>query len=297
MNVGTFKTWGWEAHIDGDIIRSNSGFRWNLGLNLSADDSEVTYLPKNVTEYYNAYTWLSGNLRNGVKVGYPVTAMTGQAFQRNDNGDILINPSTGLPMVESTWSYLGDRNPDLKFGINTSFSYKGFRLSMLFSGQIGSTVVNATKRSMMGSGSSWESVELREAGNVVFKGVLKNGLENSSHPTPNNISVSYKNFGSAIYTGFDEDWLEHDVNYLRMSECRLAYTVPKKWLEKNTKKFVSSANIWIAASNLLTLTNYSGIDAVGNSNSAALGGSGGIGIDCWGIPSPRGLSFGLNLTF
>ena len=126
---------------------------------------------------------------------------------------------------------------------------------------------------------------------------MKNGLENSSHPTPNNISVSYKNFGSAIYTGYDEDWLEHDVNYLRMSECRLAYTVPKKWLEKNTKKFVSSANIWVAASNLLTLTNYSGIDAVGNSNSAALGGSGGIGIDCWGIPSPRGLSFGLNLTF
>lgn len=297
MNVGTFKTWGWEAHIDGDIIRSNSGFRWNLGLNLSADDSEVTYLPKNVTEYYNAYTWLSGNLRNGVKVGYPVTAMTGLAFQRNKNGDILINPGTGLPMVESTWSYLGDRNPDLKFGINTSFSYKGFRLSMLFSGQIGSTVVNATKRSMMGSGSSWESVELREAGNVVFKGVLKNGQENSSHPTPNNISVSYKNYGSGIYSGFDEDWLEHDVNYLRMSECRLAYTVPKKWLEKNTKKFVSSANIWVAASNLLTLTNYSGIDAVGNSNSAALGGSGGIGIDCWGIPSPRGLSFGLNLTF
>lgn len=297
MNVGTFKTNGWEAHIDGDILRTRGGLRWNLGLNLSHSDSEVTELPKNVTEYYNAYTWLSGNLRNGIKVGYPVTSMTGRAYQRNDKGDVLINPSTGLPLVEDTWSYLGDRNPKLQLGITSSVSYKNFRLSVLFSGKINTTVVNATKRSMMGSGTSWESVTLRESDPVVFKGVLKNGLENSSNPTINNISVTYSNYGSSIYGGGDEEWLEKNVNYLRMQECRLSYTVPNKWLEKNTNKFVSTANIWVAGSYLLTLTNYSGIDAVGNSNSAALGGSGGVGIDCWGIPTPRGISFGVNLTF
>jgi len=36
------------------------------GLNLSGTDSKVVYLPPNVTEYYNAYTWNSGNIRNGI---------------------------------------------------------------------------------------------------------------------------------------------------------------------------------------------------------------------------------------
>lgn len=297
MNVGTFTTKGWELHLDGDIIRSQSGFRWNLGVNLSASTSKVTKLPENVSEYYNAYTWLSGNLRNGIQVGEPVTTMTGKAYQRNKKGDVLIDPSTGIPLIDANWSVLGDRQPKLDFGITTNLSYKGFRFSALFVGRMGATVVNATKRDMMGAGTSMESVALRESGPVVFNGVLKNGLENTSNPTVNTIAVTYSNYGSSIYTGGDEDWLEKDVNYLRLAECRLSYTVPAKWLERITKKFVSGANIWVAGNDLVTFTNYSGIDPVGNSNSAALGGSGGVGIDFWGIPNPRGCSFGVSLTF
>lgn len=297
MNVGTFTTRGWDLHIDADILRTQFGLRWNLGVNLSSSTSEVTELPDNVTEYYNAYTWLSEGLRNGISVGHPVTTMTGHAYQRNDKGDILIDPSTGIPLVDSNWSILGDRQPKLEYGITTNVSYKGFRLSALFNGRFGATVVNATKRDMMTTGSSWESVKLRKSDPVVFKGVLKNGLENTDHPTVNNIAVTYANYGSSIYTGGDEQWLEKNVNYLRLSELRLSYSVPGNWLSKVTHSFVQSASVWVKGTDLVTWTNYSGIDPVGNSNSAALGGSGGIGIDYWGIPTPRGFSFGVNLTF
>lgn len=297
MNVGTFKTNGWDLHIDADILRTQFGLRWNLGVNLSSSTSEVTKLPKNVKEYYNAYTWLSENLRNGISVGHPVTTMTGKAYKRNKNGDILINPSTGIPVVESDWSVLGDRQPKLEYGITTNVSFKGFRLSALFSGKFGATVVNATKRDMMSTGSSWESVKLRKSDPVVFKGVLENGLENTDNPTINNIAVSYANFGSSVYAGGDEDWLEKDVNYLRLAELRFSYSVPGNWLARVTGKFVQSASVWVKANDLVTWTNYSGIDPVGNSNSAALGGSGGIGIDYWGVPNPRGFSLGVSLTF
>lgn len=297
MNVGTFTTRGWDLHIDGDILRTRSGVRWNVGLNLDASTSKVTELPANVKEYYNAYTWVSGNLRNGISVGNPITTITGKAYQRNEKGDILINPSTGLPLIDENWSVLGDRNPKLNIGITSSLSYKGFRLSMLFSGKIGASVVNGTKRDMMGTGSSLESVTLRESAPVVFNGVLKNGLENSSNPTVNTIAVTYSNYGSSIYTGGDEDWFEKNVNYLRCQEIRLGYVVPSRWLERVTKKFVSNANIYVKATDLFTVTNYSGIDPVGNSNSAALGGSGGVGIDFWSVPNPRGYAFGISLTF
>ena len=295
MNVGTFTTQGWEFHIDGDILRTMGGFRWNLGLNLDHSTSEVVSLP--VDEYYNAYTWLSGNLRNGVQVGYPVTAMTGLGYQRNEKGDILINPSTGLPMAESTWKYLADRQPLLSGGITSTMSYKNFRLSAVFMGKIKTTVVNGTKRDMMTTGSSWESVKLRESEPVVFEGVLKNGLENTDNPTINNIAVTYSNYGASIWTGTDEDWLETDVNYLRLSELRFSYNIPSKWLQNTTRRFVSAANVWVKANDLFVWTNYSGIDAVGNSNSASLGGSGGVGYDVWGLPSPRTISCGVSLTF
>ncbi len=294
MNVGTFDTWGWEGHIDGDIIRTND-VRWNVGLNLSHVKSKVVSLPENVTEYYNAYTWSSGNIRNGIMVGNPITTLTGRAYERNDAGDILINPTTGLPIVSSKWSVIGDREPKLRFGITTSFSYKGVRLSAMFAGRYKATVVNGTKRSMMTNGTSWESVKLRESEPVIFNGVLKDGNENTANPTKNTISVSYNAYGTSIYDGGDEDWLEKNVNYVRLQELRLSYRIPSNIL--NRTKIFSDADIYVAGNDLVTWTNYSGIDAVGNTVSAAAGGTGGEGYDVWSLPNPRGISVGFSLTF
>lgn len=297
MNVGTFTTHGWEFHIDADILRLSNGLRWNLGLNMDHNTSNVTYLPENVTEYYNAYTWLSGNLRNGISVGNPITTMTGRGYLRNDNGDILINAATGNPIVDTKWSIMGDRQPKLTYGIPTYISWKGFRLNALFTGRLGMTVVNATKRDMMGTGSSWESVAMREGQPFVFKGVLQDGKENTANPTPNNIAIDPAFYSSSTYVGIDENWLEKNVNFLRLSEVRLTYNVPHKWLKEKTHNFLSSASVYVTGTDLFTWTNYSGIDAVGNANTASMGGVGGVGIDCWGIPSPRGLAFGCSLTF
>ncbi|MBQ5719272.1 MAG: SusC/RagA family TonB-linked outer membrane protein [Alistipes sp.] len=298
LNVGSFKTWGWEGHIDADIIRADNGFRWNVGVNLSQNKSLVVDLPENLKEYYNAYTWNSGGLRNGIKEGYPITTITGLAYQRNKNGDILISPTSGTPLTESDWTVLGDRNPKLNFGATTYLSFKGFRLSAMVSGMFGASVVNGTMRTMMSKGQSWESVRLRENRHHVFEGVLKDGAENSDNPTKNTIAVDMLHYaGTQIFAGGDEDWFEKNVNYLKLAEVRLNYTVPTTWLKKATKGFISKASVFVAANDLCTLTNYSGVDPVGNTMSAAGGGTGGQGYDVWGIPAPRTYSFGVNLSF
>jgi hypothetical protein len=53
----------------------------------------------------------------------------------------------------------------------------------------------------------------------------------------------------------------------------------------------------ISRFSLATWTNYSGIDAVGNTVSAAAGGTGGEGYDVWSLPNPRSISFGISITF
>lgn len=297
QNMGSFETWGWEGHIDGDILNMSNGLRWNLGFNLSHTSSKVISLPVNA--FYDAYTWNSGNIRNGVLLDYPLTSVVGNDFQRNDNGEVLINPATGIPLVAAsgTLSYLGDREPKFRFGIFSFLTYKGFRLSGIFAGKLKAMVVNGTKRYMMQSGLSWESVAAREQGPVVFKGVLKDGLENTDNPTVNTISVTYGNYSSAIYSGADPNWIEKNVNYMRLQELRLSYTLPQKVLKNIANGLISYATISISGSDLFTWTNYSGIDAVGNTVSAAAGGVGGEGYDTWAIPSPRGITCGISLTF
>lgn len=294
MNVGSFDTWGWEGHIDGDIINNARGWKWNVGVNLSQVKSKIVSLPENVTEYYNPYTWNSGNIRNGISQGHPITTLTGRAYERNDAGDILISPTSGLPLTDSKWSILGDREPKLRYGLVSSVDYNGFRLSALFAGRIGATVVNGTKRLMMSQGISWESVDLRESAPVIFQGVLKDGNENSKTPTKNNIEVDYSLYGS-MYGGGDEDWLEKNVNYLRLQELRLSYRLPKTLLERI--KLISNVDLFVVGNDLVTWTNYSGIDAVGNTVSAAAGGTGGEGYDVWSLPMPRTFSVGLSITF
>jgi len=291
LNVGSFKTSGWEAHIDVDIIKNPQGLTWNLGVNGSHGKSKVVYLPENVTEYYNAYTWNSGNIRNGIMVGHPITTLTGRAFERNEEGQLLIAPTTGLPIVSPVWSVIGDREPKLRFGIVSTLSYKGLRLSALFSGRHNATVVNGTKRSMLSQGVSWESVTMREGDPVVFKGVLKDGNENTKTPTVNHIAVNYR---TGVYAGNDENWLETGVNYLRLQELRLSYVIPQKLLAP--AKVISGLNIFVIGNDLFTWTNYSGFDAVGNTLSAAAGGTGGEGYDVYSLPNPRGITVGLSVT-
>lgn len=295
MNVGSFKTSGVELRIDGDIARSRD-WVFNAGLNLTKNWSNVESLPKNVSEYYNAYTWVSGNIRNGIKVGYPITSLTGQDYQKNAKGQVLIDPSTGLPLVSGTWSYLGDREPKLLFGFNASIKYKNVSLTALLDGRLGATVVNGTKRYMQQYGYSQESVVQREAAPVVFNGVLKDGNEETDNPTVNTIGVKLGDLQYG-YAGQDPDWIEHNIKYLKLAELRLSYNVNKEWLAKRTNKTVSAVTLFTAGDDLFVWTNYSGIDVVGNANSAALGGTGGAGFDMMSIAAPRRLSFGVSITF
>jgi hypothetical protein len=137
---------------------------------------------------------------------------------------------------------------------------------------------------------------MRNAGPKVFDGVLNDGLQNTTTPTVNTIAVKLgdNQYG---YVGGDPNWIEKDVNYIRMAELRLSYNVDRKWLAKASKGILSAASVFATGTDLFVITNYSGIDVVGNSNSAALGGTGGVGFDMMAIAAPRGLSFGVNITF
>jgi len=294
-NMGSFQTSGTELLVSYDFIRS-SDWLLNIGINGSKNWSKVLSLPTGVTEYYSSATWVSGNLRNGIMVGSPITTITGNDYARNSKGQILIDPTSGLPLTSATWTVLGDREPKFNFGFTARVKYKNISLSCLMNGKWGTQVVNGTKRTMLGNGSSLESVTQRNLGAVVFKGVIKDGKQDGSSPTINNIAVRLGDL-SAGYGGADPDWIEKGINYVNMAELRLTYSFDKKLISKLTGNLVSAFSVFAAGTDLFVLTNYSGIDPVGNATSSAVGGTGGVGFDMLSIGAPRGYSVGLNITF
>ena len=298
LNVGTFNTWGWEGHVDVDVVKTND-LTWNIGLNMSHTTSKMTDLPDAVNEYYNAYTWNYGNVRNGTTVGQPITTYSALALERNNKGEVLIIPTTGLPIVGTEWKVIGDREPKLRFGITTALRYKNWRLSAMFQGRYHASVYNATMREMMARGFSPQSVELRQDdATYVFNGVLKDGWENTDTPHYNTIGVNFAHYGgTALYNADHESWVQNGINYIRCQELRLTYIVPENWLKRVTRNIIQNASLYVSGNDLFTVTNYTGIDVAGNTMSAAAGGTGGEGYDYWSLPSPRTFSCGLSVTF
>lgn len=265
--------WSWDA-----IVNFDKAFAWTMSL------------PNDLPESYVSDTWLYGNVRNGTQARLSTRSLTGLFYLRNNQGEILIDPTTGLPLRSTTFMDAGyDRTPDFTIGVTNSFTYGRWSLSFLFDIRKGGDILNATEHFLTSNGLSKRTLD-REQPRVI-RGVLRDGRENSATPTPNNIVV-IPAVQPAYYTSISEElFIEKDINWLRLRDVTVRYEIPGRWLRART------ASLFITGTDLFLLTNYSGLDPIVNGNTAAVGGSGGQGIDFGNFPIPRGVSFGLRVGY
>ena len=143
--------------------------------------NKVTSLPPNVPEFYISDTWVYGNARGGLANGGPTTTITSHGYLRNNAGAILINPTTGLPLIDANFKVRGDRNPDFTLGWLNNITYKDLRISFLWDVKVGGDIFNATGMYLTTLGKSAKSAD-RMTPRVV-SGILQDGLENTATPT------------------------------------------------------------------------------------------------------------------
>lgn len=291
LNGGVTRNHGYETTITAKPILQKD-FSWNIIANLDISRSKVVSLPRDLPESYNSDTWLYGNVRKSARPGNSLTAFSGTFYLRNKAGDILINPSTGIPLRETTFVLNGtDTWPKWTLGLTNEFSYKNFRLSFLLDFRKGGDVLNATEHYLTARGLAMRTLD-RETPRVV-KGVLRDGLENTANPTQNNIVVN-PFFDSTYYSSMSEElFIEKNISWIRMRDITLSYTVPSKVLAR--QNFFKSASVFVTATDLFLITNYSGADPIANGNNAATVGAGGMGIDYGNFPISTGVNFGLRI--
>lgn len=291
-NISDTRNTGHEVTLGITAIKKPD-FSWRMNYNFTRMTNKITRIPDNIPEFYNSDTWLN-NFRAGLTRNGTITQLTGTNYLRNNAGQILIDPTTGFPQVDPNYTKIADRNPDFQLGIGNTFTYKNLSLSFLLDLKVGGDILNANEIWMVQNGASLRTLD-REVARI-YPGVLADGLQNSATPTPNNISV-VPQFNSTIYTArtLAVDYVEKDVNWLRMRDITLRFTAGRNLLQK--LRLFSSASAFLTGTDLFLITDYTGVDPTAAGNSAATLGNGSFGIDFGSLSIPRGINFGLSLQF
>jgi hypothetical protein len=236
---------------------------------------------------------LYGNARGGLVLNGPTTSITSFGYLRNTAGQILINPLNGLPVIEGIFKIRGDRNPDFTLGTLNTMRYKSWRLSFLWNLKVGGDIFNGTEMFLTRSGRSLLTKDRMTP--RVISGVLNDGLQNTATPTPNTISV-LPYYNDAYYTTIpEEDFIQKDVNWLRLQDITLSYGFTPQSL-RYVKGF-KTLEVFMTGNDLILITNYRGTDPQVNGNTAGSRGVGGFGFDYGTLPTPLGLNFGLRAGF
>ena len=224
------------------------------------------------------------------------TAIGGWSYLRNTKGDILVDPNTGFPLRNANFLPIGDRNPDFTVGLINSFRVaRNFNLSFLLDIRKGGDVFNGNEMYLTRTGLSKQTLNRDEP--IVVKGVVKDGNEESATPTVNTKeiipSANELYYSTALQP---EDFVERDINWLRLRDVTLSFNLPGKWLDSNVK-IIKQASVFVNGTDLFLITNYTGADPAVSTNSPATGGAGGYGMDFGKLSLPRTFSAGLSVTF
>ncbi len=278
-NIGKVSNRGVELTIQAVIVNQPNGVKWTSDLNLSHNENKVVELV-NDEPIFRGYTANGVNRTNVILPGQPlgtfwglkflgVDPATGNAIYDDKNGDGRISPDDG--------QVIGNAQPKLIGGFTNRVSWKGIDLSILIQGSYGNSVLNLTNETLLNSGADLQSNQSR----LALQRWRKEGdITNVPKYELNN---TFNNFHSSRYL--------EDGSFVRVKNVSLGYNLPKKWI---TRYGVANVRVYASATNLYTLTRYSGPDP---EVSTLDGSTTAQGIDFFTFPQVKTVFGGLTIGF
>ncbi len=293
QNAASTRNEGVEIAIDYQAVNKKD-FGWNLRFNFNRMWNQVVAFPDNVSEFYISDTWLYNNARASILgVGSPTTGIAAFGYARNNAGQILISPSTGLPTNDGRFTMRGNRNPAFTLGINNTLRYKNWRLSFLWDLKVGGDIFNGNNMMLTAGGRSPLTAD-RFVPRVI-DGVLNDGFANTANPTKNTIAVipAYNDLYYQAGQMPEEAFIEKDVNWLRLRDITLSYALPPSLLRKFNG--LKTASLFFTGNDLILITNYTGADPQVSGNTSATRGVGAFGFDYGTLATPISVNFGVRI--
>ena len=287
-NLGSMKSSGFDLSLNYTDVTS-SGLTYSISANATKAVNEVTEL---ISEAYSGSSQRIGTMTR-TSVGEPISYFYGRKvlgifqndaevaahatqdgagpgrFKYEDiNGDGVIN--------DSDRTKIGDPHPDLIFGVNMNFAYKSWDMSMFWNGSLGNDIFDYTA--------------LYYETPYFFNGNRSTRVLDSWSPTNTDAelpALSETTLNSEFSTA--NSFFVRDGSYVRLRSLQIGYTLPDTIA---SKLGASSARVYYNGTNLLTLTDFTGLDP-----EVPRGGALDIGVYSAQYPSNSISSLGINIKF
>jgi len=323
-NVGSVETKGIEAQLGYNDFEGD--FQWSASLNIGTSKNEV--LDLGGLESISGAAFEGENITR-LEVGKPMFFFYGWKFDgvftSDAEAEAYLNGGQGTYDDDGVFSGVGggdfrvvdvagpddadgnptgpdgvidgnDRTeignpyPDITLGLNLTANYKGFDFNLFIQGAYGQEVCNTNIYDLEGM------PRLFNAGTAVMRRWRQDGdvTDIPRAGTGRNVQISTR-------------YIE-DGSYTRLRNITLGYTLPSSLF----KDVISKLRVYVSAQNLITLTDYSGMDPeVGfyqpsGTGVGFLGASGGAGvpqvnfatgIDFGVYPVPKSVIAGIQIAF
>ena len=280
-NAGKVRNRGVEMSLH--TVNFAGEFNWQTDINATYNTNRIIDLNSDVPSYINqiknSYVTMLAN-------GYPINVFYGYVtdgiFQNEQEiashadqpgaepGDIRFRDLNNDGVInDSDRTVIGNPNPTWLFSMNNTLEWKGIELSVYLQGVAGNKIYNANNIDNTGMAAALNQTTA----------VLKRWTgEGTSNFMPRAV------FGDPNQNCRVSDRFVEDGSYLRVKNITLAYSFPKKWMEKIR---LEGIRIALSCDNVATITKYSGFDPEVSIN----------GIDSSLYPIPRTFSVGLNVNF
>jgi TonB-linked SusC/RagA family outer membrane protein len=281
-NAGSIENKGIEITLGADII-NNADFNWNSSINWSANKSLVKSLGAGGSDIFgpniaaNIVSFPPTILREGEPFGlfWGQRAIGLQPLGNANEGALMLEDINGDGNISANDNtIIGDPNPDFIFGWNNSFTYKNLTLTAFLQGSIGNDIMNIDR--------------------IFISGGIQGNAANHTQEyyerrwTPSNPHNDVR--FPAGRGGNPDSSLIEDGSYVRLKNISLSYNFTPEIFNG----YISSARLYVTGTNLLTITNYTGVDPEVN----VFGGNNiNTGVDFSAYPKSKQILLGLNIGF
>ena len=204
-----------------------------------------------------------------------------------------VDGSEDNKITENDKTVIGNAYPKFYGGINNTFTYKDFDLSIFLTYSFGNDVFNATK--LTNTKTALQNKNVLDIANSSNRWVVVNKKGELITDPQEMADINKGNTVAAVYDNeigdtYIHSWAVEDGSYLKLSNITLGYTFPRKMLSKIG---ISKLRLYATGSNLLTWTKYTGFDPEVSTMGSGLT----PGVDFGAYPKSRSFVFGINLAF
>ncbi|HKG06125.1 MAG TPA: SusC/RagA family TonB-linked outer membrane protein [Pedobacter sp.] len=316
LNAGVISNKGLEIAFNATPIATKD-FNWDLNISFARNINKVESLAEGTP-----FLVLSDARWMGVSVvampGADYGAILGYDYQKDPDGNIILNATDLQPLISPTRQVLGKGIFDWTGGLTSTMSYKDFSLGAVFDVKVGADLLSLTNWSAASSGAlkttlegraEWiKSEEDRQAAGktiaewttsgmvrgLVPQGVVQTGTEPDGTPI---YSKNTRAVDPSVYWGGLADMgnsvarpFLYDGSYLKVRQLTISYRVPTSASARLGLKDVQVA--LVARNPFIISKHVPNVDPDSNYSNGN-----GQGIEYGSLPGRRSYGFNLNFRF